>query len=102
MPGFSNSREECEAVTSTLREYCRRAGEPERFLIHHGNLSTPLRLDAEALMKEENALLTVCTTATLELGIDIGSSSGLFRSMHLYRIGIPAAHGSHRQTWVTA
>ena len=23
---FSNSREECEAVTSTLREYCRRAG----------------------------------------------------------------------------
>ena len=98
---FSNSREECEAVTSTLREYCRRAGEPERFLIHHGNLSTPLRLDAEALMKEENALLTVCTTATLELGIDIGRLERAFQinapftvSAFLQRMGRTGRRGS--------
>ena len=36
---FVNSREECETVTTTLRQYCERMHEPDRFLIHHGNLS---------------------------------------------------------------
>ena len=37
---FVNSREECEAVTTTLRQYCEVKHEPDRFLIHHGNLSS--------------------------------------------------------------
>ncbi len=36
---FVNSREECESVTTTLRQYCEAKDEPDRFLIHHGNLS---------------------------------------------------------------
>ena len=35
---FVNSREECETVTTTLRQYCEKQREQDRFLIHHGNL----------------------------------------------------------------
>ena len=35
---FTNSREECEAVCQQLREYAEYNHEPDRFLIHHGNL----------------------------------------------------------------
>ncbi|MDD6154638.1 MAG: DEAD/DEAH box helicase [Eubacteriales bacterium] len=69
---FSNSREECEAVTTTMRRYCEDRHEADRFLIHHGNLSASFRESAEELMKEDSLPLTTCATATLELGIDIG------------------------------
>ena len=64
---FSNSREDCEAVTTTLRSYCEANGEPDRFLIHHGNLSSSFRETAEDLMRDDELALTTCTTATLEL-----------------------------------
>ncbi|HQE69689.1 MAG TPA: DEAD/DEAH box helicase [Atopobiaceae bacterium] len=76
---FSNSREECEAVTSTLRSYCEHKGEPDRFLIHHGNLSSSFRETAEELMRDEEVALTTCTTSTLELGIDIGRLERAFQ-----------------------
>ena len=44
---FVNSREECEAVTTTLRQYCEENHEADRFLIHHGNLSASYRETAE-------------------------------------------------------
>ena len=69
---FVNSREECETVTTTLRQYCERNHEPDRFLIHHGNLSASYRETAEEMMKDESQRMTTVTTATLELGIDIG------------------------------
>ena len=40
---FVNSREEAEAVCSCLRSYCEAQHEPDRFLIHHGNLSASYR-----------------------------------------------------------
>lgn len=76
---FSNSREECEAVTSTLRSYCEHKGESDRFLIHHGNLSSSFRETAEELMRDEEVALTTCTTSTLELGIDIGRLERAFQ-----------------------
>ncbi|MGN1095853.1 MAG: DEAD/DEAH box helicase [Eubacteriales bacterium] len=76
---FVNSREECEAVTTTLRGYCEEKGEPDRFLIHHGNLSASYRESAEEAMKDEENLLTTVTTATLELGIDIGRLERAFQ-----------------------
>ena len=70
---FSNSREETEYVTATLRQICRARGDKDVFLIHHGNLSASLREDAERTMKDESVLRAVtCATVTLELGIDIG------------------------------
>lgn len=76
---FVNSREECEAVTTTLRQYCEANREPDRFLIHHGNLSTSFRETAEAVMKDDEQYQTTVTTATLELGIDIGRLERAFQ-----------------------
>lgn len=88
---FVNSREECEGVTSTLRQYCETKHEPERFLIHHGNLSASYRETAEAAMKDEEKYLTTVTTATLELGIDIG------RLERAFQIDAPATVSSFLQ-----
>ncbi len=76
---FVNSREECEAVTTTLRQYCEANHEPDRFLIHHGNLSASYRETAEAVMKDDGQYQTTVTTATLELGIDIGRLERAFQ-----------------------
>ena len=80
---FVNSREECETVTTTLRQYCERMHEPDRFLIHHGNLSASYRETAEQIMKDDSQYMTTVTTATLELGIDIG------RLERAFQIGAP-------------
>ncbi len=76
---FSNSREEAEAVTTSLRQYCEARHEPDRFLIHHGNLSASFRQTAEEIMKEEDGSLSTVTTSTLELGIDIGRLERAFQ-----------------------
>lgn len=88
---FVNSREDCEAVTTTLRSYCEANKEPDRFLIHHGNLSAAYRETAEAAMKDEDIFMTTCTTATLELGIDIG------RLERAFQIGAPFTVSSFLQ-----
>jgi ATP-dependent Lhr-like helicase len=70
---FSNSREETEYVTATLRQIARARGDYDIFLIHHGNLSASLREDAELKMKDDSVTRAVtCATVTMELGIDIG------------------------------
>ncbi len=70
---FSNSREETEYVTATLRQIAKARGDSDVFLIHHGNLSASLREDAELKMKDDEVRQAVtCATVTMELGIDIG------------------------------
>lgn len=103
---FSNSREECEVVTSTLRQYCEVKHEPDRFLIHHGNLSVSYRESAEDIMKQEDSLITVCTTSTLELGIDIGRLERAFQidapftvSSFLQRMGRTGRRGAPSEMW---
>ena len=76
---FTNSREECEDVCQKLRQYCEANHEPDRFLIHHGNLSASYRESAEEAMKDEDSEMSVCATATLELGIDIGRLERAFQ-----------------------
>lgn len=76
---FVNSREEAEAVCTMLRSYCEANHEPDRFLIHHGNLSAALRETAEDIMRDDERLDTTVTTATLELGIDIGRLERAFQ-----------------------
>ena len=76
---FVNSREEAEGVCTLLRQYCEAMHEPDRFLIHHGNLSASYRQSAEEAMRDEELALTTVTTATLELGIDIGRLERAFQ-----------------------
>ena len=103
---FVNSREECEAVTTTLRQYCEANNEPDRFLIHHGNLSTSFRMTAEDLMRDEENAMTTVTTATLELGIDIGRLERAFQvdapwtvSSFLQRMGRTGRRGTPPEMW---
>ncbi len=69
---FSNSREETEYVTATMRQIGRARGDEDVFLIHHGNISAALREHAEHMMKREDGVSVTCATVTMELGIDIG------------------------------
>ncbi len=69
---FSNSREETEFLTATFRQIAANRGERDVFLIHHGNLSAPIREEAELKMKNDEVQAVTCATVTLELGVDIG------------------------------
>ena len=103
---FTNSREECEGVCQNLRQYCEVNHEPDRFLIHHGNLSVSYRESAEEEMKDDNSLMSVCATATLELGIDIGRLERAFQidapftvSGFLQRLGRTGRRGDPSEMW---
>ena len=103
---FTNSREECESVCQNLRQYCEVRHEPDRFLIHHGNLSASYRESAEEEMKDDESLLSVCATATLELGIDIGRLERAFQidapftvSGFLQRMGRTGRRGDPSEMW---
>lgn len=103
---FVNSREECEAVTTALRGYCEARHEPDRFLIHHGNLSASFRETAESVMKDDEQCMTTVTTATLELGIDIGRLERAFQidapftvSSFLQRMGRTGRRGLPPEMW---
>ena len=103
---FCNSREEAEDVTTTLRQYCEARHEPDRFLIHHGNLSQSIREGAEDLMRDETVPVTTVTTATLELGIDIGRLERAFQidapftvSSFLQRMGRTGRRGQPPEMW---
>ena len=104
---FTNSREECESVCQHLRQYCEVQHEPDRFLIHHGNLSASYRESAEEDMKDDDSLMSVCATATLELGIDIGRLERAFHidapftvSGFLQRLGRTGRRGAPSEMWV--
>ena len=103
---FVNSREEAEAVTTSLRQYCEATGQPDRFLIHHGNLSSSLRESAEDAMRDDDRVFTTVTTATLELGIDIGRLERAFQidapftvSSFLQRMGRTGRRDTPPEMW---
>ncbi len=103
---FVNSREECETITTTLRGYCERKREPDRFLIHHGNLSASYRETAEDVMKDDSLYMTTVTTSTLELGIDIGRLERAFQidapwtvSSFLQRMGRTGRRDNPSEMW---
>ena len=103
---FTNSREECEAVCQHMRQYCEAMHEPDRFLIHHGNLSASYRESAEEEMKDDDSLISICATATLELGIDIGRLERAFQidapftvSGFLQRLGRTGRRDTPSEMW---
>ncbi|WP_417231116.1 DEAD/DEAH box helicase [Thermophilibacter sp.] len=103
---FSNSREEAEEVCTTLRAYCEANGEPDRFLIHHGNLSAAIRESAEEQMRDDASDLSIVATATLELGIDVGRLERAFQidapftvSAFLQRMGRTGRREAPPEMW---
>lgn len=70
---FANSRAAVELYAARLRDMCEAAGLPNEFFPHHGSLARELREDVEAALKNPGRPATAVATATLEMGIDIGS-----------------------------
>ncbi len=103
---FTNSREEAEDVCTCLRALCDAAHEPDRFLIHHGNLSAAIRESAEEAMRDEASELAIVATATLELGIDVGRLERAFHvnapftvSSFLQRMGRTGRRDAPPEMW---
>jgi ATP-dependent Lhr-like helicase len=84
---FANSRRECDAVASVLRES---DSVGSSVLVHYSSLSAELREDVERRFSAERRAVCVATS-TLELGIDIGDIDAVL----LY--GAPHSHESFLQ-----
>ena len=69
---FTNSREEAEFVTATMREIAKNRHEDDIFYIHHGDLSAAIREEAELVLKDDEKPAVGIATVTMELGVDIG------------------------------
>lgn len=98
---FTNSREEAEFITATMRQIADRRGERDFFSIHHGNLSAAIREEAELDLKNDEIINATCATVTLELGIDIGKLERVVQieapnsvSSMLQRLGRSGRRGS--------
>ena len=88
---FAGSRTKVETLSDRLRRRSERAGVPNEFFPHHGNLSKELREELEQRLKAGSLPTTGIATTTLELGIDIGSVKSVAQ------IGPPHSLSSLRQ-----
>ncbi|MBL8130764.1 MAG: DEAD/DEAH box helicase [Anaerolineae bacterium] len=76
---FTNSRSQAEEAIQNVRTLHHQADgklesdDADGFFVHHGNISTALREQAEYEMRESERPACVAATITLELGIDLGS-----------------------------
>ncbi len=70
---FPNSRSQVELYADLLRRLCERNRLPNEFWPHHGSLAKDIREETEAALKAKDRPASAICTATLELGIDIGS-----------------------------
>lgn len=87
---FAGSKRIVESLCSDLRERTASASLPDRFRAHHGNMG---RHERERLEQElrSGAQLSVLTTSTLEVGVDIGSVDAIDQ------IGAPRSLAALRQ-----
>ncbi|GHV57313.1 ATP-dependent helicase [Spirochaetia bacterium] len=70
---FTNSRLEAEETIAALRAVSARRHGEDQYHIHHGSISAALRAETEKTLRESTRPITTAATATLEMGIDIGS-----------------------------
>ena len=69
---FSNSKAEVEDNIAHLKKLAKMRNTKDIYYVHHANISTSLRTQAEEQMKSEEANSVTGATVTLELGIDLG------------------------------
>lgn len=70
---FANSRLDAEKITRNIKIINRRMSSNKDVEIHHGSISKELRKDSESKIKNSQFGVTLISTSTLELGIDIGN-----------------------------
>jgi ATP-dependent Lhr-like helicase len=88
---FSTSRREVELLADMLREASDNLGVSNEFFPHHGNLSREVREIVEHRLKLGGEPTTAVATATLELGVDIGSVESVAQ------VGAPRSISALRQ-----
>ena len=98
---FTNSREEAEWVTAEMRGIAKNRGEDDIFYIHHGDISSSIREEAELVLKDEEKPAVGIATVTMELGVDIGRLERVIQvsspntiSNFLQRLGRSGRRGS--------
>lgn len=69
---FSNSKSEVENNIAHLKKIAKIRNTKDIYYVHHANISTALRKQAEEQMKQEDENAITGATVTLELGIDLG------------------------------
>lgn len=82
---FANSRETAEVTERSLNRMNERLGGGRRILLHHGRLSQESRRTTEEALRSDMRGVTVVTTSTLEMGMDIGDMDRI--------VQIDAPHG---------
>ena len=87
---FINSRSAVEAYTDRLCRLSDQQRVPNEFFPHHGSLSKEIREEAEQALKSDKPTNVICT-ATLEMGIDVGSVKSIAQ------VGPPFSVSSTRQ-----
>lgn len=70
---FTNSRSTAENVASSLMRMKDALDGVNDVYVHHGSLSKEYRKLAEDALKDTSRTVTVVSTSTLELGVDVGS-----------------------------
>lgn len=88
---FANSRAFVEAYADLLTRRSDRERVPNEFFPHHGNLSKEYREDVETRLRATELPATAICTATLEMGVDIGTTDSIAQ------VGAPGSVAALRQ-----
>ncbi|MCL2831648.1 MAG: DEAD/DEAH box helicase [Treponema sp.] len=70
---FTNSRLEAEQTTAALKRIAAQRGEQDYYQVHHGSIAADLREETERNLRRTEEPQVIAATATLEMGMDIGS-----------------------------
>ena len=80
---FANAKADVEESIAHLKDIANKKHTKDVYFVHHANVATSLRKQAEEEMKREDTLTVTGATLTLELGIDVG------RLDRIIQIGCP-------------
>ncbi len=69
---FANAKADVEESIAHLKRIAKERHSKDVYFVHHANVATSLRKQAEEEMKREDTLTVTGATLTLELGIDVG------------------------------
>ena len=83
---FANSKKQVERTIFNLKKIAAENNTPDKYLVHHGDISAERREFAEKKMKLGEGYPVIGATNTLELGIDIGGVDSIIQENSPYSV----------------